>query len=75
MFRNPLFKHRYQADLEARQKLTTALLESAEGENDRRNYFMIINLHENMWPGRISNQRPMDFAVRLAPKYKYRISY
>ena len=21
---------------------------------------MIINLHENMWPGRVSNQRPLD---------------
>ena len=42
-----------------RQELTTALLEPAEGENDRRNYFM-INLHANMWPGRVSDQRPLD---------------
>ena len=31
------------------QKLTTALLELAEGENDRRKYFM-INLHERILP-------------------------
>ena len=32
-----------------RQKLTTALLESAKGENHHRKYFM-INLHERMLP-------------------------
>ena len=32
-----------------RQKLTTALLESAEKKNERRKYFM-INLHERMLP-------------------------
>ena len=31
------------------QKLTTALLESAERQNDHRKYFM-INLHERMLP-------------------------
>ena len=34
-----------------RQKLTTALLESRKGENDRRKYF-IISLHERMLPSR-----------------------
>ena len=45
------------------------LLESAEGENDRRNYFMKIC-------GRVSNQRPLNSQSNLLPNTnkEYRIS-
>ena len=47
--------------------MTTALLELAEGQNDRRNNFM-INLHKSMWPPDWGlNQWPLDWQSDLLP--------
>ena len=35
-----------------RLQLTIPFLKQGKGENDRRNYYLIINIHESMRPGR-----------------------
>ena len=42
------------------QKLTTALLESAEGGNNHGNYFIKKISMNDMWPDSGSNSRPLD---------------
>ena len=71
----PIYKRSFSCLDPKLGSVTTALLESAEGENDCRKYFM-INLHERMLPTStgvepVTSWSPVGLASNLATEASY----